>query len=156
MNGKMSAHASRRAGFTVPEMLATLVTSVVLAITMGALLWYTTLAWRRLGSSANLQRDLRVTMDTLSRMTRSATSMTFASSTYTTFYTNRPPASVTASGSNLVYDADTTSGGSTLILAEGTYQLFSVVVGGSNATATVRLGSQGETVSNRVVMYRRN
>lgn len=137
-------------------MLATLVASVVLAITMGALLWYTTLAWKRLNSSANLQRDLRLTMDTLSRMTRSATSMTFASSTYTTFYTNRPPASVAVSGSNLVYDADTTSGGTTLILAEGTYELFTVAVGGSNATATVRLGAQGETVSNRVVMYRRN
>jgi hypothetical protein len=99
---------------------------------------------------------MRLTMDTLSRMTRSATGMTFSGSTYITRYSNQPPASVTVSGSSLIYDANTSVAGSTLVLAQGTYQQFSVAVNTNVATVTVRLGTAVETVSNRVVMYRRN
>ncbi len=156
MMARASERRQARAGFTVPELMVAMLAAAVLTLTMGALLWYSTLAWKRLAVSVNLQRDMRLSMDTLSRMTRSATGMTFSGSTYTTQYSNQPPAAVTVSGSNLIYDANTSVAGTTLVLAQGTYQQFSVAVNTNVATVTLRLGTAVETVSNRVVMYRRN
>lgn len=141
----------------MPELLVAMVAASVLALTVGAMIWYTTLSWRRLSQAVNMQRDMRVAMDTLTRMTRSATNVSWSTSlVYTARYTNKPPASVSAVGSNLVFDPNTTAGGDNMVLAQGTYQLFSVAISGRTSTVTLRLGSGSDTVSNRVVLYRRN
>lgn len=146
-----------RAGLTLVELLAALLAASVLALTMGSLLWYASLGWRRTSEAVNLQRDMRVSMDTLTRMTRHATNFAFSTGlVYTARYSGHSPASVYASGGSLYFDPNTATAGNTVTLSSGTVVRFSVAVATNMATVVLALQRTDTLISNRVVMYRRN
>jgi prepilin-type N-terminal cleavage/methylation domain-containing protein len=146
-----------RAGFTLVELMAASVASAVLLLTVGCLLWFGYLGWKRTSEAVNLQRDMRASMDVLTRMVRSGTNMTFSTSlVFVVQYSNRPPSSVTGVGSNLFYDPNTTASGDGAQLVYGTLRQFHVAIATNLAYVTLRLSNSVDTISNRVAVFRRN
>jgi prepilin-type N-terminal cleavage/methylation domain-containing protein len=157
MSGSSPAQRpGRTAGFTLVEMLAALAAAAVLVLVMGAMLWYGFLGLTRTKKAVALQRDMRSSMVALSQMTHSATGMGFASGVYTAWYSTGSPAAVYSSSSNLFFDPNTTVAGNEMRLAYGTLKTFSATVSSNSATVVLALGDTRETVSNRVVLFRRN
>ena len=146
-----------RDGFTLVELTAGMVTASVLALTAGSMLWYGYLGWHRLGDAVNMQRDMRAALETLSHAVRTGTNMTVTGGTvFTVQSATRPPVSVYSSGGSLYYDPNTGAAGDQITLVNGTLQTFDVAVASNTATALLVLKSNSETLSNRVVMTRRN
>lgn len=147
----------RQRGFTIVELLVAVVASAVLALTAGAMLWYGTLGWRRTREAVDLQRDMAVTLDVMSRSVRAGTNLAFATgAVFTVRFTDRPTARVFASGSDLVYRPDVAAPGNQMTLAKGTLRHFAVAVASNGATVVVVLAGGGEVLSNRVTVARRN
>lgn len=143
-------------GFTLVEMLVAMMAAAVLVLVMGSMLWYGFLGLKRTQNAVALQRDMRASMTALAQMTHSATGMSFAAGVYLAQYSNRPPASVYSASSNLFFDPNTTAAGDAMQLAYGTLRTFNVTVVTNLATVVLALGDTRETVSNRVVLFRRN
>ena len=157
MNPGRSACRDRSAGFTLAELLVAFLAAAVMLLVVGALLMAGFRGLANTRRAVDLQRDMRASMATLAQMTHSATNMSFSTSgVYIARYSNLPPKSVYSSTSNLFYDRDTTAAGADQKLANGTLKTFRVTVTTNLANAVLALGNSQETVSNRVVLYRRN
>ena len=147
-------------GFTLVEMMMSMLAAAVLALVMGAMMFYATTWWKRTLVSVDMQRDMRASMDTLARLTRAATNMTFSTGlVFTANFRGRPPATVYAVTSNLFYDPNTSVAGDAVRLVNGSLQAFNVGLSGTtDQTAVVVMVMQTpyESISNRVVLYRRN
>lgn len=143
-------------GFSLVELMIGMVAAAILVLTAGAMLWHAQAALRKLNAVVNVHRDMRASMDVLTKMTRPGTNFTYVSGTgYTVMYSNRAPSRVYASGSNLLYRVNTSTGGDQQ-LANGTLLQFNVVLQTNKAIVTLVLGSSLEQMSNRVVVTRRN
>ena len=149
---------TRKSGFTLVEMLVALVAAAVLVMTMGSMLWYGFLGLSRTRQAVALQRDMRASMVALAQITHSATGLSFSTSgVYVAWYSNRPSASVySQSTTNLFFDPNTTAGGDSLQLAYGTLKTFTVAVSSNMATVSLAVGDARDTISNQVVLFRRN
>jgi len=146
-----------RRGFTLVELLVTLLASAILALTAGAMLWYGTLGWRRTRDAVNLQRDMAATLDVMTRSVRAGTNLAFATgAVFTARFADRPTARVYASGSDLVYRPNVSDAGNEMTLVQGTLRQFAVAVASNGATVMVVLAGGGEELSNRVSLVRRN
>ena len=148
--------AARQGGFSLVELIMGMIAAACLALTAGAMLWYGYLGWRRTGEQVAAQRDMRAAMDVLTRSLRMGSSATFTTGgVLTVQFSDRPTATVSASGSNLVYRPDiTTANQATLV--NGTLQRFDVALAGSVATVTLVLRLDPGGLSNRVTITRRN
>ena len=157
MNPGRSVCCGRSAGFTLSELLVAFLAAAVMLLVVGALLMA---GFRGLASTrraVDLQRDMRASMATLAQITHSATGMSYATSgVYTAYFSNQSPKAVYSSTSNLFFDRDTTAAGADQKLANGVLKTFNVTVATNLATVVLALGTSQETVSNRVVLYRRN
>lgn len=150
-------HRDARRGFTLVELLVAMTAATILAMTMGLMLWQSTQWYARCHQGVNLQRDLRVTLDTLARMARSATNMSFSTGlVFTAEFDGRSPASIYPAGGSLWFDPNTSVGGDQVALAPGTLETFNVAVAAQGITAAVGLRNSYETVTNRIVISRRN
>ena len=146
-----------KGGFSLVELLAAMAAAAILALTAGAMLWYGYLGWTRARGSVELQRDMRAATDIFTRAARAGTNLVASTGTvFTVEFSDRPTASLFASGSSLVYDPDTASSGDQITVANGTLQSFDVSLAGNLTTLVLVLNSAGETLSNRVVISRRN
>jgi prepilin-type N-terminal cleavage/methylation domain-containing protein len=142
-----------QAGFTLVEMLVAVVAAAVLVMTMGSMLWYGFLGLNRTKQSVALQRDMRASMVALAQITHSATGLSFSTSgVYTAWYSNAQ-ASVSAVTNSLFL---TGVGGGVQQLAYGTLQTFTGTVSNNVATVALALGDAGDTISNQVVLFKRN
>ena len=154
---RTTPRAASRSGFTLAEFLVAFAAASVLVLTIGAMLWYAFLGYRRTGEAVNLQRDMRVTMETLTRMTRSATNISYSTgSVFTARFSDRPPATVYAVNSNLFYDPNTSAGGDIVQLVQNRLRTFNVAVATNAATVTLALATPFDVISNRVVLTQRN
>ena len=158
MNPGRSVCCGRSAGFTLSELLVAFLAAAVMLLVVGALLMAGFRGLANTRRAVDLQRDMRAAMATLAQMTHSATSMSFSTSgVYIARYSNLPPKSVyISSTSNLLYDRDTTAAGADQRLANGTLKFFNAPVATNVANVVLVLGNSQETISNRVVLYRRN
>ena len=156
MIGHCPEQVTRKTGFTLLELLAVMLAAAVLALTAGSMLWYGYRGWQRVGDSIGLQRDMRAAMNVMARSVRAGTNMTFSTGlVFTVQYSGLPPASVYAAGNSLYYVPDTGAAGS-MCLVNGTLQQFGVALATNTATLTLVLQGNQETLSNRVVLTRRN
>jgi len=152
------ARTNRSAGFTLVESLIAILSASILVLAMSSMLWFGFLSWARMRGAMEMQRDMRASMDVLSRAVRPATNMTFTTGlVFTAYAPGRPPASVYASGANLFFDRDTTTAGGAVQLVFGSLTRFSVSFGTNrDAVVTLALTRAQESMSNRVVLTRRN
>jgi Tfp pilus assembly protein PilW len=147
----------RRAGFSLVELIAGILAAAVLALTAGSMLWYGYLGWRRTGEAVALQRDSRVAMDVLTRALRTGTNMTFTTGmVFTVWCPDKPRASVYASGRNLFYVPNMASGGNSMQLIGGTLDRFSISFNSGSSSVLLMLSTPTSSISNRVVVSRRN
>lgn len=68
----LSRKTTSRAGFTIVELLAAMISASVLALTLSVLVVYHFSAWKRTEDAVNLQRDVMVSLGMLHRMVREA------------------------------------------------------------------------------------
>jgi prepilin-type N-terminal cleavage/methylation domain-containing protein len=153
----MEPMRQRRRGFSLVEMLVALSAASILALTMGAMMWSATLSWKRTGQSVELQRDMRASMDVITRMARSATNMLFTTSlVYTAQFSDRSPMSVYVATNRLYLDPNTTVANNEVRLTAGLVNRFAVQFTGRTAIVTLSLRNNDDVVSNLVVLTRRN
>lgn len=146
-----------QSGFSLVELLVAVLSATVLVLAAGAMIWHSQVALHRLTDVVDVHRDMRASMDVLARMTRPGTNFTFTTGlVYTVTYTNRSPARVYASGSNLFYDVNTAVAGPDVQLVYGTLKQFNVVLLTNQALVTLVLESPLDRMSNRVTLLRRN
>ncbi len=146
-----------QSGFSLVELLVAVLAATVLVLAAGAMIWHSQVALHRLTDVVDVHRDMRASMDVLARMTRPGTNFTFTTGlVYTVTYTNRAPARVYASGSNLFYDVNTAVAGPDVQLVYGTLKQFNVVLLTNQALVTLVLESPLDRMSNRVTLLRRN
>jgi len=139
------------------EMLVALSAASILALTMGAMMWSATLSWKRTGQSVELQRDMRASMDVITRMARSATNMLFTTGlVYTAQFSDRSPMSVYVATNRLYLDPNTTVANNEVRLTAGLVNRFAVQFTGRTAIVTLSLRNNDDVVSNLVVLTRRN
>jgi|GEM_PF-5054346 prepilin-type N-terminal cleavage/methylation domain-containing protein len=153
----MEPMRQRRRGFSLVEMLVALSAASILALTMGAMMWSATLSWKRTGQSVELQRDMRASMDVITRMARSATNMLFTTGlVYTAQFSDRSPMSVYVATNRLYLDPNTTVANNEVRLTAGLVNRFAVQFTGRTAIVTLSLRNNDDVVSNLVVLTRRN
>lgn len=149
--------AAGKAGFTLLELAAAIVAAAILALTAGSMLWYGYRGWKQLGDSIGLQRDMRAAMNVMERAVRSGTNMTFSTGlVFTVQYATLPAALVYAAGNSLYYQPNAAVTGSQMTLVGGTLQQFGVGLATNTVTLTLVLKANQETLSNQVVLTRRN
>ena len=147
----------RKAGFSLLELVAGILAAAILALTAGSMLWYGYRGWKQVGDSIGLQRDMRNSMEVMSRAVRSGTNMTFSTGlVFTVQYSTLPTALVYANATNLFYQPDATVAGSQMTLVDGSLQQFAVSFATNTATVTLVLRGNQEVLSNQVVLTRRN
>ena len=147
----------RRCGFSLVELLVALTAASILALTMGAMMWAATLSWKRTGQSLELQRDMRASMDVITRMVRSATNMLFSTGlVYTAQFSDRSPQSVYVATNRLYYDPNTSVANNEVRLTAGQVSQFAMQFTGRTAIVTLRLQNNDDAISNRVQLTRRN
>lgn len=157
MSAKCQKHS--RAGFTLVELMVALMSAAVLCLTMGAMLWYLSTGMARMRGSMEMQRDLRASLDVVSRLVRVGTNMTFVatSGVFNVQSASRAPARVYRSGSRLWFDTDTTRGGADVVLVSAGLTNFSITLGTNrDAIVSLAIAAGTDRVSNRVVVARRN
>jgi Tfp pilus assembly protein PilW len=153
----MRVSQDRRAGLSLIELLVGLLAAAVLALTAGSMLWYGYLGWHRTGEAVGLQRDSRTAMDVLTRALRSGTNMTFSTGmVFTVWYADKPAASVYAAGRDLFYQPNIAAGGNTMKLIAGTLDRFNVGLGSGTSSVLLVVSTSTSSISNRVVVSRRN
>lgn len=153
----MKGLAQRPGGFSLVELLVALSAASILALTMGVMMWSATLSWKRTGRSVELQRDMRASMDVITRMARSATNMLFTTGlVYTAQFSDRSPMSVFVATNNLYYDPNTTVAGNEVKLSGGQVTHFAIQFTNRSAVVTLRLQNTDDAISNRVMLTRRN
>lgn len=153
----MDQTRQRRRGFSLVELLVALTAASILALTMGAMMWSATLSWKRTGQSVELQRDMRASMDVITRMARSATNMQFSTGlVYTAQFSDRSPMSVYVATNRLYFDPNTTVANNEVRLSSGQVNRFAVQFTGRTAIVTLSLRNSDDVVSNLVVLTRRN
>ena len=152
-----SGAARSMAGFSLLEMLAGIIAAAVLALTAGSMIWYGYRGWQGLGDSVGLQRDTRAALDVMARAVRTCTNMTFSTGlVFKVDYSGLPTAQIYAASNSLYYQPDATVAGTQMKLVNGTLKQFAVSFVTNTATVTLVLQANRETVSNRVVLTRRN
>jgi type II secretory pathway component PulJ len=108
-------------GFTLVEVLVTMVSASVLAISVGSLLFVASHNWRYSVDAVATQRNVELALDSISRAVRAADPSTVSTS----------PGELTvdtgifrSEGGDLVYDPDTGTEGGEITLIEGRLSLF--------------------------------
>ena len=120
-------------------------------------MWSATLSWKRTGQSVELQRDMRASMDVITRMARSATNMLFSTGlVYTAQFSDRSPMSVYVATNRLYFDPNTSVANNEVRLTAGQVNRFAVQFTGRTAIVTLSLRNSDDVVSNLVVLTRRN
>ena len=153
----MKRRSHRQGGFSLVELLVALTAASILALTMGAMMWSATLSWKRTGQSLELQRDMRASMDVITRMTRSATNLLFSTGmVFTAQFSDRSPVSVYVATSRLFYDPNTTVANNEVRLTTSQVGQFAIQFTGRTAIVTLRLQNSDDAISNRVQLTRRN
>lgn len=146
-----------RGGFSLVELLVALSAASILALTMGAMMWSATVSLKRTGRSVELQRDMRASMDVMTRMTRLATNMVFTTGmVYTAQFSDRPPMMVFVATNNLYYDPNTAVAGNEVKLTEGQVTQFQVVFTSRSARISLGMQNAEDAISNQVTLTRRN
>lgn len=143
------------AGFTTIELVAAMLSAAILAITMGAMLEFGYHAWFSLGTRAEMQRDAAVAMDVLTSAVRAGTNLSFAAGALTVKFSGQPDAVIDTSGGTLRYQPSVASSNRCPLVC-GTLQDFSVSIASNTATVVLSLSSGTDTVSNNLVITRRN
>jgi Tfp pilus assembly protein PilW len=148
-----------RGGFSLVELLATVVTSAILALAMGSVLYFSYSAMSRNAERITLQRDATFAFDMFSRMAQgsSPAEITLASKSVT-FATNSFRAKQVRFFDNntgdLVYDPDIGVGGNEMIIVNDRLASFNVTMNGSRLIfqMVVSYSSENLTYSNSVTM----
>lgn len=154
---KRRATTSGKSGFSLVELLVALTAGSILALTMSMMLWQSTRGYVRCQDAVDLQRDLRASLDTVTRLARAATNMTFSTSlVFRADVSGRPSASVYPSGGSLYYDPNLSASGDQIVLAQSSLETFHVTLGADGIIVAVGLRSADEVASNRVVIASRN
>ncbi len=148
-----------RAGFSVVELLATIVTAAVLAVAMGSVLYFSFAALGRNNERITLQRDATFAFDMISRTAQGASpseitlatkSITFGTNMFRTkrvrFFDNNT--------GDLVYDPDIAVGGNEQVVINDRLTSFGVTMDGSRLIIrmVVSYSSENLTYSNSVTM----
>ena len=117
--------AGRKNGFTIVELMVAMLSAALLAAISGAILFYAYTGWRRNTAAVELQRDGTVAIDMLARAVRhaSASDVTISAGKMEV-QKAASTVSFTASGSDLVYDPDTGSGGDEVTVIDGRLSEF--------------------------------
>ncbi len=148
-----------RGGFSLVELLATVVTSAILAAAMGSVLYFSYSAMSRNAERITLQRDATFAFDMIARTAQSAApgeitlaakSITFATNAFRAkrvrFFDNNT--------GDLVYDPDIDVGGNELVVVNDRLASFGVTMNGSRLIIRmmVSYSSENLTYSNSVTM----
>jgi len=148
-----------RAGFTVVELLATVVTAGILAVAMGSILYFSFTALRRNNERITLQRDATFAFDMIARTAQGASpaeitlatkSVTFGTNAFRTkrirFFDNNT--------GDLVYDPDIAIGGNEQVIVNDRLSSFGVTMVGSRLVIqmVVSYSRENLTYSNSVTM----
>ena len=156
MNAIIRSGRRQRQGFTMVELIAVILSSAVLALTAGSMLWYGYVGWKRAGDAVEMQRDSRAAMDVLTRALRAGTNATFTTGlVFTVNCYGKPTASVYASGRSLYYIPDTSAGAQTR-LVNGTVARFGMTMSTGVSTVILVLSNGYTSVSNQMSVWRRN
>lgn len=149
--------SQRSSGFSLVELLIALTAATVLALTMSTMMWSASLSWKRTGRSVELQRDMRASMDVITRMARSATNLLFTTGmVYTAQFSDRSPMSVFVATNRLYYDPNTAIAGNEVKLTAGQVSQFAILFTSKTAIVTLSLRNSDDAISNRVSLTRRN
>lgn len=150
---------SGRGGFSLVELLATVVTSAILAVAMGSVLYFSYAAMHRNGERITLQRDATFAFDMIARTAQGAApgEITLASKSIT-FATNAFRAKQVRFFDNntgdLVYDPDISVGGNEMVVVNDRLTSFGVTTNGSRLVIQmiVSYSTENLTYSNSVTM----
>ena len=152
-----TGNVAAKRGFTLVELSVASIATAILALTVGTMLWFGYLGWSRLNAAVQMQRDMQVAMDILTRIVRSGTNVTVSAGPVVTVQSSdRPDTTVYTSGSSLMCNPSVGSGGAPLTVANGTVRQFEVWQAAGMTTVVLVLQSGGETLSNQIAIARRN
>lgn len=149
---------AKKSGFTLVELIVAMISASILILAATVMLWQSQRAVTRLNGIIGIHRDMRASLDVLTRVARAGTGGTFsAGSVYTIMYTSKAPSRVYAISNSLYYMPSTAQTNNFMRLANGTVSLFDVNPSNTNLVfITLVLSSPIETMSNRIVVARRN
>lgn len=98
---------TKRDGFTIVELMAAVMISSILAVTVGAMLYCAYTNWNKNSKAIELQRDLALAMDMIARVARPASGADItASGPSLTVISGLTAKSFYLSGNSLYYDPD--------------------------------------------------
>lgn len=145
----MKAHRTSE-GFTVIELMVSVVAFSVLATAVGSMLYYGWLGWRRSADSVAFQRDAMIAMRVVEHRIRNA-SLDAASSRAVSW----SPAQLTfASDEN--YTSSDLAFDSGVILVPGSFNVQSNDVGGISVEFALKNASATDEASYEMTIYPRN
>ena len=145
----MNAHRKHN-GFTVIELMVSMVAFSVLAIAVGSMLYYGWLGWRRNTDSVAFQRDAMVAMRVVEHRIRNASLKPLS------------PLAVSWSPSQLTFASDDNYSSSDLafdggvVLVPGSFSVQSNSVGGIAVGFALRNASDTDENSYEMTIYPRN
>ena len=153
-------------GFTLLEVLAVMLASSILALTAGIMLYSASKSTQTLRSAISAQRDEQIAMDTLMRLARAGTNLSFTVSPprFTVQRAGYPISAVYASSNSLYFSPNTNVAAGLVQLINGTLwgPQFSITFS-NNVTrninmVTILLVQQANSniLSNLVTITRRN
>lgn len=150
---------ARRAGFTVVELLASVVTAAVLAVAMGSILYFSYSALSKNTERITLQRDATFAFDMIARTAQGASpgEITLASGSVTfqtNTFRNKRVRFFNNNTGDLVYDPDMAVGGNEQVVVNDRLSSFGVTMTGSRLIIqmVVSYSSENLTYSNSVTM----
>lgn len=131
-----------RSGFTVVELMAGLVATAILILTVGALMWFSAANWRQGNTAVNLRRDAAFAMQLMARAARSSslTNITVGSGSLII-----PPTQfLQSSNSQLIYIPNTGAPGNQMVVIKSGLDLFQSAT--TNGTLSVHLRLKANNV----------
>ena len=149
----------RQSGFTLVELMVGIIVGLILALTLGTMLYYIFVAWRSNSDQVELQRDATFAMDMISRAIRPASNFQISIPSSSTLNIGTTSFYLGGTGSNsLYYDPDTTAAGdeTELIQQRVTNLQFIDNTPEKSITINISLAEGGETlvISQATIGYR--
>lgn len=149
------------AGFTMVELMVTLVAASILAVTAGTTLVYSYSGWYRNNAALELQRDATLAMYRLSRAVRmaSATDVTTPLAGQSAGQLTIKTTEFRVNGDHLLYDPDTGIGGNEVVIVDGRLKTFTVTNLSTKTGVLINLELQNEngdeiTITNAITAFR--
>jgi prepilin-type N-terminal cleavage/methylation domain-containing protein len=145
----MKAHRKSE-GFTVIELMVSMIAFSVLAIAVGSMLYYGWLGWRRSTDSVAFQRDAMIAMRVVEHRIRSA-SLDSLSSRAVSWNSSQLTFASDAdfSSSDLAFDSG-------VVFVPGSFNIQSNEIGGVSVEFALRNASATDEASYEMTIYPRN